>query len=59
MGTLLYLILKLMGRIDLPDDWVNLCHLVAIDSVALAILFNGFFRRGESRGHAEKLSDRK
>ncbi|MEX2215846.1 MAG: hypothetical protein WD768_17170 [Phycisphaeraceae bacterium] len=56
MGTLLYLTLKVLGKINMDDDWLNVCHLLAIDSIAFSILIHGFLRR--RRGSAkEKRSD--
>jgi len=38
MGTVLYVVLRLMGRIDASTDLVNLCFLVSLDSIVLILL---------------------
>ncbi len=35
MGTILFLILKLMNKIDSPEDLIVLCFLISLDSIAL------------------------
>ncbi|MDP8246642.1 MAG: hypothetical protein P9M00_00735 [Candidatus Tritonobacter lacicola] len=36
MGTILFLILRLIGRIDFGEDLLVLCFLVSLDSIALS-----------------------
>lgn len=36
MGTILFLILRLIGRIDFGEDLIILCFLVSLDSIALS-----------------------
>lgn len=38
MGTFLYLILRVANYINHDDDLINICHLVAIDSVACSVM---------------------
>ena len=45
MGTLLYFTLKVLGKINVEDDWVNICFLLAIDSIAIAIVFHALIGR--------------
>ena len=33
MGTILYILLHLIGVVDELQDWVNLCFLVALDQI--------------------------
>ena len=39
MGTILFLILRLIGRIDFAEDLLILCFLVSLDSIALSKFF--------------------
>ncbi len=45
LSTLLYVILKMSGTINEADDWVNICHLLAMDSIALVLLMQWWQRR--------------
>jgi len=36
MGTILFILARLIGKIDTPQDLVLLCFLIALDSIALA-----------------------
>ena len=36
MGTILFLILRLVGKIDFSEDLLVLCFLVSLDSIALS-----------------------
>lgn|GEM_PF-3550864 len=45
LSTLLYIILKTAGIIDEPNDWINICHLLAMDSIATVLLMQWWQRR--------------
>jgi hypothetical protein len=36
MGTILFIIARLIGKIDAPNDIVLLCFLLSLDSIAIA-----------------------
>jgi hypothetical protein len=36
MGTILFILARLIGKIDTPQDLVLLCFLISLDSIALA-----------------------
>lgn len=48
MSTILYIALKLAKVIDEPNDWLNICHLVALDSIALVLLLHWWQRRSKA-----------
>lgn len=42
MGTILFIILRLIGVINTPSiDWVLLCFLVSLDSVSITNMIGG------------------
>ncbi len=45
MSTLLYIILKSAGMVDEGNDWVNICQLLAMDSIAIVLLMQWWQRR--------------
>jgi hypothetical protein len=36
MGTILFILARLIGKIDAPNDLLMLCFLISLDSIALA-----------------------
>ncbi len=51
MGTILYIILRLAGYIDEPNDLVYLCFLVAVDQVFwVMLLLLRVLRRRQTAG---------
>jgi hypothetical protein len=36
MGTILFILARLVGKIDTPQDLLILCFLISLDSIALA-----------------------
>ena len=36
MGTILFILARLIGKIDAPNDLLILCFLISLDSIALA-----------------------
>lgn len=40
MGTIIFVILRLIGFIDTKIDWVLLCYLIAIDSIGVPALLS-------------------
>ncbi len=36
MGTILFILARLTGKIDTPQDLLLLCFLISLDSIALA-----------------------
>ncbi|MDD5557505.1 MAG: hypothetical protein PHN82_09700 [bacterium] len=36
MGTILFILARLIGKIDSPNDLIMLCFLISLDSIALA-----------------------
>ena len=49
MGTLIYIILHLLGKVEHDDDWWNLCQLISMDSIAFVLLLHWWSNRRKLR----------
>ena len=49
MGTFLYLTLRFAKLIDHDDDLINICQLVAIDSVAFSVMVLAWVMRRRAK----------
>jgi hypothetical protein len=45
MGTILFILARLLGKIDSPFDLVLLCFLLSLDSIAIAV----FLKREDNK----------
>jgi len=39
MGTLLYVLLRVLGMIDTGKDLINICFLISLDSIGIPMLY--------------------
>jgi len=54
MGSIAYIVLVLLGKINHEDDLANICQLIAIDSIAFVLLLHWWSnRKGKRDGNAD------